>query len=68
MGFSTVTAGGPGLLPGQGTKILQAVQQETHVSSPDFPWARSDSDRSFAAESGKPGMLQYMGSQRVGHD
>ena len=25
-------------------------RQETHVSSPDFPWARSDSDRSFAAE------------------
>ena len=25
-------------------------RQETHVSSPDFPWARSDSDHSFAAE------------------
>ena len=25
-------------------------RQETHVSSPDFPWARSDSDCSFAAE------------------
>ena len=32
LGFSTVTAGGLGLLPGQGTKILQAVQHgHTHT-------------------------------------
>ena len=34
LGFSTVTAGGPGLLPGQGTKILTAVQHgHTHTQN-----------------------------------
>ena len=28
-------------------------RQETHFSSPDFPWARSDSDRSFARGEGE---------------
>ena len=26
------------------------IPRRKDVSSPDFPWARSDSDRSFAAE------------------
>ena len=35
-----------------GQKILKTPTRDfpTHVSSPDFPWARSDSDRGFAAE------------------
>ena len=37
LGFSTVTAGGPGLLPGQGTKILQAVQHgQTHTHTQNY--------------------------------